>query len=376
MEAAQQCPAVVLDHLFLDRAGAGTLGDDRGEALVLRRRLQHHLATDREADAADAGRVDVGPVLEEVDGGVDVTLPAPAPHVGVAVADTLAPAVEQQHAVAVADQHPGVCLRALAAREGDHGGAVPGGHVPALEVQPVAGGERDVLVVGPQIGRRDLGAAHVRGEVHRRERTDDLTQEQERGNALGGATGVAAGPAAVPTPRLPQEPGGETHEHQPGDGRGPSGEVVAGGTGRERVVAGLDGAHHDPCQPDGEREDGPGAGADAGVRRRGREQQGQRDESAHEVVTGRDPGVRLEEVVVRDVEHHERGGREEHPVTTQRAQRAIAPGHGCIGPLGSRGHGLVEKGRGHVIDARSAAPRGTCCCPHTPVAVPTRSWWG
>src|SRR6478735_6125598 len=50
VEAAQQRRAVVLHHLLLDGASAGTFGDHRGEALVLRRRLQHQLAADREAE--------------------------------------------------------------------------------------------------------------------------------------------------------------------------------------------------------------------------------------------------------------------------------------------------------------------------------------
>ena len=45
---------------------------------VSRGRLEHHLAADREAQAADAARVHVAAALQERDGGLDVLVAAPA----------------------------------------------------------------------------------------------------------------------------------------------------------------------------------------------------------------------------------------------------------------------------------------------------------
>ena len=85
-----------------DGAAAAALGDDRLQRVGLGRGLDHHLAADREADAADPLGVDVGAGLEEGDRGVDVALALPAEQVRVALALALAAAVEEQDAVAVA----------------------------------------------------------------------------------------------------------------------------------------------------------------------------------------------------------------------------------------------------------------------------------
>src|SRR3712207_8484319 len=68
--------------------------------------------------------------------------------------------VEQQHAVAVACEHPRLLLRTLAARERDHGRAVARRDVPALELQPIAGGEGHVLVLQDRKSTR-LNSSHA-----------------------------------------------------------------------------------------------------------------------------------------------------------------------------------------------------------------------
>ena len=92
-------------------------------AVGLGRRLDHHLAADREADAADPLGIDVGATLQERDGRVDVSLALPAEGVGVALALALAAAVEEEDAVAVAREQPRPLLRA--ARPGNEITAAP-----------------------------------------------------------------------------------------------------------------------------------------------------------------------------------------------------------------------------------------------------------
>jgi hypothetical protein len=65
----------------------------------------------------------------------------------------------------VAGEHAGVGLLAQAAGEGDDRGAVPGRHVPTFELQPVAGGERHVLVRDTEVLGRHGGSLDVRGAV-------------------------------------------------------------------------------------------------------------------------------------------------------------------------------------------------------------------
>ena len=78
------------------------------------------------------------------DGGAQVGLAGPAEGVVVALARALAAAVEQEHAVAVADEHPRVRHRLRAARERDDGGAVARRDVPGTQSQSVARGQPHV----------------------------------------------------------------------------------------------------------------------------------------------------------------------------------------------------------------------------------------
>src|SRR3954454_24198504 len=94
------------DEVLAKRAGAGAVGDDRPETVGFGGGLEERLAADGEADAADPVAVHVGTPLEEGDGGVEVFVRCPAEGVRVAVAFPLAAAVEEQDAVAVADEYP------------------------------------------------------------------------------------------------------------------------------------------------------------------------------------------------------------------------------------------------------------------------------
>ena len=136
----------------------------------LGRGLEHQLAADRQAEAADPPRVTSGAALQE----------ARSPRAGpsrrpsrsalpVALALALAAAVEQQHAVAVADQHPRVRdCGPLRPGNDDHGGAVARRHVPAGQPQAVGGREAHALVRPAQVARP--GPARAPG-ASRRSRT-------------------------------------------------------------------------------------------------------------------------------------------------------------------------------------------------------------
>ena len=131
------------------------------------------------SEPADAAGMDVRPALEEGERSLQVPVAGPAERVGIAFALALAPAVEEENAVAVAGEHPGMWLRALAAGEGDHGCTVARGDVPAGEVESVAGRERDFLVGGAQRGRGHHRARGVREHVRKRDRDNDFETDNE-----------------------------------------------------------------------------------------------------------------------------------------------------------------------------------------------------
>ena len=160
--------------------------------------MEHQLAADGQPEAADALRVDVRAALEEGDGGLDVLLALPAERVRVALALALAAAVEEEHAVAVAGEHARVRLGSVATGEGDHGGTVLGRDVPAGELEPVARGERDLLVVGAEVRLGHDRAPQVREEVSRAQGRDD---EQGDGDACGAEQQRGAGSATAGCPR-------------------------------------------------------------------------------------------------------------------------------------------------------------------------------
>ena len=94
------------------RLARRTLGHDRLERGVVRGGVNQHLAADRQPDPADPLRIDIRAATEIVDGGVEIAVADPAEDVRVAVARTLAAAVEEEDAVAVADEHARLRLRA------------------------------------------------------------------------------------------------------------------------------------------------------------------------------------------------------------------------------------------------------------------------
>ena len=159
----------------------------------LRGRLDHHLAADREADAADPLRIDVRAALQERDRGVDVALALPAEEVGVALALALASTVEEQDAVAVPCQQLRTLLRGCPAGEGDHRCPVARRDVPAAEPQSVARRELHLLVRGAEVGGGNVGAGGVGDDVCDRDREED---GRPRGRACR-APGAAAANSAT-----------------------------------------------------------------------------------------------------------------------------------------------------------------------------------
>ena len=190
--------------------------------------MDHHLAADGEAEAADLLGVDVGAAAQVVGGGVEIPLAVPAEEVRVAFAGALAAPVEEEDAVAVADEHARLPLRPRAPREGDDSGAVPRGHEPALEAQAVARREGDVLVGGAEVRSRHLRAGGVRDDVGDGSREQHLRDEDEHADRDRGAPEVAPQPAVVGAARAPERSHADAEQEEAGGDRQEPGEVVAG----------------------------------------------------------------------------------------------------------------------------------------------------
>ncbi len=153
-----------------NRLAARAFGDDYLERVRVRRSVDQHLAaTDRPMPPIRPGSTSVR--LAEVSrSGMQIALTGPPEEVGVAFARALTPAVEEQDAVAVADEHARLLLRARPAGKHDHGRAVPRWDEPALEAEAVARREVDVLVGGAQARGRHLRADHSGRDHHGRRR--------------------------------------------------------------------------------------------------------------------------------------------------------------------------------------------------------------
>ncbi len=238
--------------------------------------------------------------------------------VRVAVALPLAAPVEQEHAVALADQQPRRLLRPLAAGEGDHRRTVLGGNEPAVEAQPVARGEGDILVWGAQLRGRHVGAPRVGDDVRLAEREHHERKRHEERKRQSHAPRVAPDDA----PTLPRPP--ECHEANAGEQRTGRDhqeprEVVAGRAVLAGVVAGLAGAHHDHEDPDVDRQDPAKARAEPRIAPGERHEQRNLYEPAPQVVASRNARLRLEEVVVHHVERADAQRDPGKPVSVRRA---------------------------------------------------------
>ena len=191
------------------------------------------------------------------------------------------------------------------AGERDHRCAVARRDVPALQPQPVAGRELDVLMRRAEIRRRHLRLAGVRDDVREGDRLRDDEQRERRAHGEQQPPPVAPPERVVTAPRAPQRHGADSEQQErPGDGE-ESGVVVARRPGSPGVVDGL-GRAENPHEPDDERDGRARARAEARVEPARESQQGERHEACEEVVGRRCPGVGLNEVVVGDMERDER----------------------------------------------------------------------
>ena len=272
-----------------------------------------------------------------------MSLPAaPAPGVRVAFALAFAAAVEQQDAVAVAGQHPRVLLRPTTAGERDHRGAVARRHVPALELEPVAGRELDVLIGDAEVVGRHDGPPDMRRDVAEADRQEDEERDERRGDAEQSAAGIAPPEAALGPARAPQGDDAEAEEQQTCGDRDQAGEVVTGRSELARVVQGLD-PGGDPEHAEDQRDRAPTTAAQSRIRPHREPEHGERNQAADQVIAGRRSGLRLHEVVVehvhRDDEHAER---EDRGLTPDGAGGGAPPA-----PPRERGGGGRRRGRGH-----------------------------
>ena len=285
------CPLAPSDTIALESVGVG-------------RRADEHLAADREPEAADPPGIDVGAAAQKSRGGEKVSLSVPAERVRVALAHALAATVEEQDAVAVADEHARVLLRAGATRE-------------AITVAPFRDGtnqpcsRRPSLVVNATFS---CGAPSFGGGTSARA-VCVTTWAIAVGSRTYGImtttpTTIAARrryrrePAVVRPARAPERHCADAEQHEAADQRQEAGEVVAGCHAAVRVVRRL-GAGEDAEEAGDERDRASHARRARGRRRLRPTRVAPGDESAHQMVGRRGTWLRLEEVVVDDVERDE-----------------------------------------------------------------------
>jgi hypothetical protein len=243
-------------HLAV-RAAPGSLGHDRAQRGDFRGRLQQHLAADREPDAAYAVGVHVLARPQVLDRGLHVAVAIPSVGVRVTLALALAAAIEQQHAVAVPGEEARAALRTLAARERDDGRAVARRDVPALELEPVARLEADLLVRAAQPRLGHLPTPEMRELVPHHDRHHD---EEAQGRGPHGDERPASAPAgqtALDAAAAPQRDRREREQRSARRNAHHAGEVVTGRTDRQRVVPALE-PHGDSERADQQRRDAAG----------------------------------------------------------------------------------------------------------------------
>src|SRR5512133_4026976 len=113
---------------------------------------------------------------------------------------------------------------------------------------------------------------------------------------------VAADERVVGVARRPQRDRAEADEHDAGTQGEKARVVVARGADLERVVESLARADHDPEDPERERDRSARPRTNAGVEPGEPQQDGERYETADQVIVYPRPRLGLQEVVVEDVE--------------------------------------------------------------------------
>lgn len=217
--------------MVAERAHPGAVGHDGPQRRGVGGRLEQQLTADRQADPADPRAVDVGARREVAQGRRQVSLTVPPERVEVTLARPLPAAVEQQDAVAVANEHPRVGHRAGATREGDHRSAVARRHVPALQNQSIARSEAHLFVRASEISGRHRRPGLVRRKDRERRRKNDEDDAEEDGEGDGQAPQRAASGRVATRLRPPGAAGRVDPAADQHDARKPredSGQVIAG----------------------------------------------------------------------------------------------------------------------------------------------------
>src|SRR5215211_1075881 len=263
--------------------------------------MDQHLTSDREADGADLGRVDVRPRTEIRSSGVQVPLPSPAEGVRVALALPFAAAVEQENSIAVARKHARLLLGARAAGESNYGGAVLRRDVPTLEEEPVAGPELDLLESAPELGPRNLGPRGVGDDIGDRCRQEDGSRGKHHARSDQESASVPPRPATALPPRPPEGRRADTKQEEPGDERQEPGVVVTGGPTVRGVVGSFRGREYAEIAEE-KRERGAEAGAQPRVDDRRSGDHHERHGTTDQVIARRLARLWLEKAVVDDVE--------------------------------------------------------------------------
>ena len=347
-------------HDLVGVHGSGRpVGDDGGQPPIARGRLEQHLAAQRQAEARDPLRVDVGPAREVVETRGDGRLRVVAQAVGVPVALAVAGVVERQHAVAVARQHahvrdnaPAAAARAVAEQDGR---AVARRDVPGREPAPVAHGDADLLVRDADGGLVDRPPRRVRDLVAEREgQQRELGHDRRADDPPGGVGGAPAqaGPARCAARRGDGREAGRD-EQQPAHDVADAGDVAPVGARVDDVQPVGDDPEADGDQPDddAQRDAGRSYHVGLGERPRRRERDDGRDAECRRV------GAREGEV--EQVRHDEREAGEQEralgtreplaPAATRAARRAptrVEPGRARdrVWPS-SCPHGLAPRAR-------------------------------
>jgi hypothetical protein len=306
--------------------------------------LEHHLTADGEADGADPGPAHVRTPTEPRHRRVDVGLSAPAEHVRVAVAPVVAAGVDEEHAVAVADEHPRLGHGALARRVGDHRRAVAGRDVPGGQIDTILRPDRDPLVGATEIDRHDRLARSMRGDDRDRDRRHDEVRADHDPERKGGAAEIAVPPSLA---RAPEQCDGQSAEAEPERKEQEPGPVLparsdaAGVRDRERGPFQRQHAQH-------AGDDGPGSRSQPGVGECRRREDRERGHHPGQVIP--DPGARLgrDGRVDHDVEGDERDrAPDEQHLGTSVDDRV--PMRAITGRCGAHGHVCLHGAHPHLL---------------------------
>ena len=174
------------------------------------------------------------------------------------------------------------------------------GHVGGRQLDPVVGGDDDVLVRHTEVGFGrngcDVGVDVTEADREDEEPCDGQAEHRRVGHCQAAAE-VAPSAAAVGTSAAPQDDGtGEEEDDAPDPGQKPG--VVVALHGRVAQVVRRGCADHDGERPERHRVDRADPGAQVWVGGRGSPEQKDRDQTAEEMVACRGAGLGLHEVVV------------------------------------------------------------------------------